>query len=242
MSPLTSSYTTLRHLLSIFLLTEKALCEVKAKVDAGEISVLLADNYRLIETLPLDHLKKLRRAWVDQSSHDDVASPRKTARKQPAPHTAEEGASTKTGVTPPKEVRSWLMQRGGSPPIAQSRPGLIWLEHTSLHGQGLASSDELTPSDPMARQDWRLRLSKVLNLMLQLREYLILLATLAVAAAPLLGILTRNSAELITDCTCKCGAGAQTIEECYLEQVRPDSAGTFPLQLYNCMEYQSTQS
>jgi hypothetical protein len=104
-SPLTSSYTALRRLLSIFLLSEKALCEVKAKVDAGEISVLLADNYRLIRALPLDHLKQLRNAWVDQSSPDDPIPPSEATRaEQPAPIPTDPGSrKEKTLVNPPKQ-------------------------------------------------------------------------------------------------------------------------------------------
>jgi hypothetical protein len=95
MSPLTSSYTALRRLLSIFLLSDKALCEVKAKVDSDDMLVLLGDNYRLIGMLPLDDLKQLRHAWVDQSSHDgpEIISPMDKAvggARLPTPRKAED--------------------------------------------------------------------------------------------------------------------------------------------------------
>jgi hypothetical protein len=61
--------------------------------------------------------------------------------------------------------------------------------------------------------------SKTLNLFLQLQEYMILLTTLTTASGRLLRLISRNFAELVKDCTCKCAARAQTIEDCFLGQV-----------------------
>jgi hypothetical protein len=74
MSPFTSSYTTLSQLLHIFLLSDKALCEVKARVDAKEMAVSYGESYQSIRTLPLEHLKELRRAWVNPPEQDPLAT------------------------------------------------------------------------------------------------------------------------------------------------------------------------
>jgi hypothetical protein len=61
--------------------------------------------------------------------------------------------------------------------------------------------------------------SKVLNLLFQLREYLIFLATLMVASQRVSGTLTSNAADTIGKCACTCAAGTPTIEECFSDHV-----------------------
>jgi hypothetical protein len=59
----------------------------------------------------------------------------------------------------------------------------------------------------------------VLNLLLQLRDYLILLVTLMVTTQRLFGTLTSVGADVVKKCTCSCAPGSPTIQQCFLNKV-----------------------